>query len=145
LSLAGAIFHRFIRNSLSLKHRPPERPATAPAAASDADTTLLQGNATELAQQDGRSEARAEDRTEAIREQTRPAADAAQEVPAGDEALVTWNASPDQSGHLTAESVVDDEADDSTELAEEGEGEAEQDLRRAANAETHPHAPPPLK
>ena len=124
-----------------MKHSSTKQPA--PPADKDDDTTLLQANATELAQQDGRAEARDEDRTAAFREQTAPEGEAAQEIPAGDEALVTWNISPDQTGHLTPESVSDDEADDSAELAEEGSVEAEQDLRRSANAESHPHHPPP--
>jgi hypothetical protein len=37
---------------------------------------------------------------------------------------------------------AEDEADVAAELAGEGEGEAEQDLRRAVNAETHPHHKP---
>jgi len=97
---------------------------------------MLQGAAEELAQQDGRSEARDEDRSEARREH---AEDAAPEVPAGDENLVAWNSSPDEAGHRSPETVSDDEADVSAALAEEGSREAEQDLRRAVNTERHPH------
>ena len=56
------------------------------------------------------------------------------------EELVSWDTSPDAAGHRLPESVPEDEADDSAALAEEGIGEAEQDLRRAANAALHPRS-----
>jgi len=103
----------------------------------------LQQNAKDLAQQDGRAEARDSDREVALRELTGPGGDSPPEVPAGAEGVVTWDESPEASGHLMQEIPAEDEADVAAELAEEGEGEAEQDLRRAVNAETHPrHASP---
>jgi hypothetical protein len=97
----------------------------------------LQQNSQDLAQQDGRVEARDSDRELARRELTSPNEDSAQEVPPGAESLVTWDASPEEAGHLTQETPAEDEADVSAELAEEGRGEAEQDLRRAVDAESH--------
>jgi hypothetical protein len=103
----------------------------------------LQQNAKDLAEQDGRAEARDSDRELALRELTGPEADSAPEIPAGAEGVVTWDESPESTGHFMQETPSEDEADVSSELAEEGRGEAEQDLRRAADAETHPrHAPP---
>ncbi len=99
----------------------------------------LEQESQDLAQQDGRAEARNSDRELALRELTGPEADLAQEVPAGAEKLVTWDASPEEAGHLLQDIPAEDEADVSAELAEEGRGEAEQDLRRAVDAETHPH------
>ncbi len=100
----------------------------------------LQQESKDLAQQDGRAEARDADRERAFRELTGPAGDPAPEVPAGAEELVTWDVSPEAAGHLTPEVAPDDEADVSTELADEGRVEAEQELRRAANAESR-HRP----
>lgn len=103
----------------------------------------LEQESQNLAQQDGRAEARASDRALALQELTGPEGDLAQEVPAGAEKLVTWDASPEEAGHLMREIPAEDEADVSAELAEEGRGEAEQDLRRAVDAETHPRHEPP--
>jgi hypothetical protein len=108
---------------------------------SDAAARLRQ-KSLELAQQDGRAEARQEDRENALRELASPAEDTAPEIPPGAEELVTWDVSPAEAGQATPESVSEDEADVSAELAEEGLGEAEQELRRAAEAKAHPHAGP---
>jgi hypothetical protein len=51
---------------------------------------------------------------------------------------VTWDESPEEAGHLANEVPAEDETAVSAELAEEGRGEAEEDLRRAMDAETHP-------
>lgn len=96
----------------------------------------LQQNSQDLAQQDGRAEARDSDRERALRELTGPDGDPAQEVPPGAEGLVAWDVSPEEAGHLIEEIPSEDEADVSAELAEEGRGEAEQDLRRAVKAKT---------
>jgi hypothetical protein len=98
----------------------------------------LQQASQDLAKQDGRAEARASDRELALRELTGPEGNSAQEIPAGAEGLVTWDASPELAGHLTREIPAEDEAVDSAEEAEEGEGEAEHDLRCAANVDIHP-------
>ena len=98
----------------------------------------LQQESQDLAKQDGRAEARASDRELALRELTGPEGDSAPEIPAGAEGLVTWDASAEEAGHLTPEIPAEDEADDSAEEAEEGRGEAESELRRAADAEIHP-------
>ena len=98
----------------------------------------LQQNAKDLAGQDGRAEARDSDRDVALRELTGPEGDSSPEVPAGAESVVTWNESPEATGHLMHEIPAEDEADVAAELAEEGRGEAEQDLRRAVHAESHP-------
>jgi hypothetical protein len=104
----------------------------------DLSTARLQQSSQDLAQQDGRTEARDADRRSALRELTGPDLDAAPEVPAGAENLVTWDEAPAAAGHLTPETPSEDEADVSADSAEEGRGEAEQDLRRAAHT-----APPP--
>jgi hypothetical protein len=106
-------------------------------------TARLQQESQDLAQQDGRAEARDSDRRLALRELTGPGGDSPQEVPAGAEGLVTWDSSPEEAGHLTQEILPEDEADVSADLADEGRGEAEQDLRRAVNAETQPRHEPP--
>ena len=98
----------------------------------------LQQESQDLARQDGRAEARDSDRGAALRELTGPEGDLSPEVPAGAEELVTWDVSPEAAGHLIPEIAPEDEAEVSAELAEEGREEAEQDLRRAASAETHP-------
>ncbi len=98
----------------------------------------VQQDSHDLARQDGRAEARDSDREHALRELTAPGGEPAQEVPPGAENLVTWDASPAEAGHLTPEVDPEDEADVAAELAEEGRGEAEQDLRRAASAEPEP-------
>jgi hypothetical protein len=103
----------------------------------------LQQDSQDLAKQDGRAEARASDRELALRELTGPEGASAQEIPAGAEGLVTWDASPEEAGHLTREIPAEDEADDSAEEAKEGRGEAEHDLRRAVNAEIHPRQESP--
>lgn len=108
-------------------------PPTSVAPTMEEDTALLRSNATELARQDGRAEARDDDRTAAFRERTAAADDSAQEVPAGDETLVTWDGSPDETGHRIPDAAADDEATVSADLAEEGSGEAETELRRAAS------------
>lgn len=100
-------------------------------------------HAADLAHQDGRSEARDQDRSAALREKTDTETDTAQEVPSGAEELVSWDTSPDAAGHRMPESIAEDEADDSAMLAEEGIGEADQDLRRAVNAALHPRRPAP--
>lgn len=64
-----------------------------------------------------------------------PVRDPAPEVPPGAEDLVTWNVSPEEAGHLIPEIEADDEADVAADMAEEGSGEAEQELRRAATTE----------
>jgi hypothetical protein len=106
-------------------------PSPLPPTATEEETSL-RDHATALARQDGRTEARAGDRAEAAREQTGPPPESSPETPAGAEALVTWDASPDQAGHRSNEAVPEDEADDDATLAEEGSGEAEEELRRAA-------------
>jgi hypothetical protein len=103
----------------------------------------LQQNAQDLAGQDGRAEARDSDCEVALRELTGPEGDSPPEVPAGAEGVVTWDESPEASGPLMQEIPAEDEADVAAELAEEGRGEAEQDLRRAVNAESHPRHKPP--
>jgi hypothetical protein len=103
----------------------------------------LQQHSQDLAQQDGRAEARDSDRERALHELTGPDGDPSQEIPPGAEGLVTWDVSPEEAGHLTQEIPAEDEADVSAELAEEGRGEAEQDLRRAVNTETHLRHEPP--
>jgi hypothetical protein len=103
----------------------------------------LQQNAKDLAEQDGRAEARDSDCEGAFRELRGPEGDSAPEVPAGAEALVTWDMSPEAAGHLLQEIPTEDEADVAADLAEEGRGEAELDLCRAVNAETHPRHEPP--
>lgn len=102
------------------------------------ESAVLRADATALARQDGRSEARTGDRSAALREQTGPPAETPPETPAGAEELVTWDARPDETGHRSPESVPDDEADVAAALAEEGAGEAETELRRAANDEEPP-------
>jgi len=104
---------------------------------------LLRRNSQDLARQDGRAEARNSDRERALRELTERDGNRAQEVPPGADGLVTWDVSPDQAGHLTRDVPAEDEADDSAQEAEEGRGEAEQDIRRAVNAETHRRHEPP--
>jgi hypothetical protein len=104
---------------------------------------LVQQLSWDLAQQDGRAEARDSDRELALRELTGPGRDPAPEVPPGAERLVTWNANPEEAGHLIPEIPAEDETDVSAEMAEEGRGEAEQDLRRAVNAEPHLRHEPP--
>jgi hypothetical protein len=99
----------------------------------------LEQEARDLAKQDDRPEARNSDRDLALRELSDPEDDSAPEVPAGAEGLVTWDESPEEAGHLANEVPAEDETAVSTELAEEGRGEAEQELRRAADAEIHPH------
>jgi hypothetical protein len=104
--------------------------------------TRLEQESQDLAKQDGRAEARHSDRELALRELTGPEEDSSQEVPAGAEELVTWDASPEEAGHLMPEIPAEDEGDVSAELAEEGRGEAEEDLRRAVDVEIHPgHEP----
>ena len=107
--------------------------------AAGASNAQLQQLSRDLAHQDGRTEARAFDRELARREftGTARAGQPAQEVPPGAEGLVTWDVSAEEAGHLTPDIPSEDEANDSAELAAEGRGEAEQDLRRAAEAETH--------
>ena len=105
-------------------------------------TVRLEQESQDLAKQDGRAEARDSDRELALRELPGPEADSSQEVPAGAEELVTWDANPEEAGHLVQELLTEDEADVSAELAEEGRGEAEQDLRRAVDEETHPRHEP---
>jgi hypothetical protein len=141
-SLAGAITDDIARDPVAMKQDIPPTSATPVAPTGEDDTALLRGNTAELARQDGRAEARDEDLTEAVREQNVPAADSAQEVPAGDETLVTWDSSPDETGHRTLESADDDEATVAADLAEEGSGEAEQDLRRAATEVRPPNQTP---
>jgi hypothetical protein len=102
----------------------------------------LQQNAKDLAGQDGRAEARDSDRELALRALTGPEGDSPPEVPAGAEALVIWDVSPEAAGRIMPEIPAEDEAEVAAELAGEGEGEAEQDLRRAVNAETHPRHKP---
>ena len=102
-------------------------------------TAQLEQQSQELAHEDGRAEARDSDRELALRELTMPDGDPAQEVPSGAEGLVTWDVSPEESGHLIPETPAEDEADVPAELAEEGSGEAEQELRRAVNTEAHLH------
>ncbi len=103
----------------------------------------LEEESRDLAQQDGREEARNSDRELAFRELTGPEANLPQEVPSGAEELVTWDANPEEAGSLVRETPAEDEGDVSAELAEEGRGEAEEDLRRAMDAETHPRREPP--
>lgn len=122
--------------------QPTGNPLPRPATAED-DDARSRDDAAALAQQDGRAEARAGDRVDAAREQAGPPPDSTPETPIGAETLVTWDTSPDQAGHRSTEIVSDDEADVSADLAEEGSGEAEQELRRAANAEDHPRHRPP--
>ena len=105
--------------------------------------TRLEQESQDLAKEDGRAEARDSDRKLALRELTEPEANSSQEVPAGAEELVTWDASPEEAGHLMQDIPAEDEGEVSAELAEEGRGEAEQDLRRAADAETHSRQAPP--
>lgn len=117
---------------------PPSDPIVYPPDPSGEDeSTVARADATALARQDGRTEARAGDRA-AARDQTGAPSEATLETPAGAEELVTWDTSPDEAGHRSAEAVPDDEADDDAALAEEGSDEAEQERRRAANAEGHP-------
>ena len=100
-----------------------------------AESARLAQHSQDLARQDGRAESRASDRELAWGELTGPDADPAQEIPTGAEELVTWDASPEQAGHLIPEIEADDEADVAAAMAVEGSGEAEQELRRAANSE----------
>lgn len=97
----------------------------------------------DLAHQDGRAEARESDRESARHDLLRLADDGAPEVPPGADSLVTWNIPAEETGHHTPEIPAEDEADVSATMAEEGSGEAEQELRRAANEETRPHHRPP--
>ena len=99
---------------------------------------LLQQRAQDLAEQDGRTEPTNADRAHALEELTSPMANPAPEIPPGDENLTTWNESPDLTGHLVPNSLLDDEADISAELTEEGVEEADQDRRRAAKDEDPP-------
>jgi hypothetical protein len=116
----------------------PGEPGRSDAAA------LLRQKSLDLAQQDGRSEAREEDRENALHELTSPDSgeEIAPEIPPGAEELVTWDASPGEAGKAIPESISEDEADVFAEQAEEGLGEAEQELRRAAETKAHPHSAP---
>jgi hypothetical protein len=104
--------------------------------------TRLEQESHDLAKEDGRAEARDSDRKLALRELTEPEADSSLEVPAGAEELVTWDTSPEEAGHLMQDIPAEDEGDVSAELADEGSGEAEQDLRRAVDAQIHPRHEP---
>ncbi len=96
----------------------------------------LNQDSQELAQQDGRTEARKSDRELALHELHGTDPEPAQEIPPGAEGLVTWDTNAEESGHVTEEVPTEDEADVATQMAEEGEAEAEQELRRAAHTKT---------
>ena len=96
---------------------------------------LLQRRAQDLAEEDGRTEARDADRAEALKELSGLTEDPPPEVPPGDENLTTWNESPDLTGHAAPTFSPDDETDIAAELTEEGVEEADVDRRRAAKDE----------
>lgn len=96
---------------------------------------LLQRRAQDLAEEDGRTEARDADRAEALKELSGLTEDPPPEVPPGDENLTTWNESPDLTGHAAPTFPPDDETDIAEELTEEGVEEADVDRRRAAKDE----------
>lgn len=105
----------------------------------------------ELAHQDRRGEARAPDRAAARRELYSGDPASAEETAPGAAGLVEWNVSTDEAGHQTPDMPADDEAAVASEMADTGRGDAEHELRRAADdathprrggAESHPHLPP---
>ena len=99
---------------------------------------LLQQQARDLAQEDGRTEPTDADFEKAREELSSFTEDSAPEVPPGDESLTSWNESPDTTGYTVDTSPPDQDVDVGLELVEEGVDEADEDQRRAAKGDDPP-------
>ncbi len=97
--------------------------------------TMIEERAHALAEQDGRDRVRQSDRDQAVAELRGERNERAPEVPPGDEHLVAWDQSPDESGHAAPKVEPEDEANMDEELVEEGLDEADQEKRHAAAEE----------